>query len=142
MLKRRVSGAKCTLCLEYQTDEVLDPHCPQCFGTGLQCGYYYPMPCVWVDFSNRTTRQALDETRSTTKDVFTEGRMLMVPLLESKDIWVSKLTDDRYYLERIRSVADLRGIPLLVSVELRLAPFTDVAYDIQIPEQIAATEEH
>ncbi len=140
LLKRRNSGLKCTLCLEYQTDEIQDPNCPQCYGTGFQCGYYYPMPCVWAVLEPRTQRQHLDDSRGTVNDITMRARMLMVPLLESYDIWVAKKTDERYYIHTIQSVADQRGIPLIAQVELRPAPYSDIVYDIEIPDQIAAID--
>lgn len=138
LLKRRISGAKCTLCLEHQTDEPCNPECPECYGTGFQCGYFYPMPCVWADISPKTHRTGLDPQRGTTNIITVPARMLMVPLLDSYDVWVSKKTDDRYYIHSIQVVAEWHGVPLIANVELRPAPFTDVIYSIEIPDQVAA----
>jgi hypothetical protein len=140
LLKRRSSGLRCTLCTEHQTAETLDPNCPQCFGTGFQCGYYYPMPCVYADIGPKATYTHLDPNRGTVNDIVVQARMLMVPLLESLDVWVSKKTDDRYYIHEIQSIAERKGIPLIANVKLRPAPYSDVIYDIEIPEQIAALE--
>lgn len=144
ILKRRSNGQNCTRCLDLQTDEVTDPYCPQCWGTGKQCGYYYPMGCIWADLSTKTQRTHVDNnaTRGTVSDVVVSGRMLMLPLIESNDVWVSRKTDERYYIHSIQHAAEIRGVPLVANVEMRPAPFTDVIYSIQIPQQDAWVTSH
>lgn len=144
ILKRRTNGQDCTACLDYQTNEVTDPFCPQCWGTGKQCGYYYPMGCVWADLSPRTTNIQIDNnaTRGTINDIVISGRMLMLPLISSNDVWVSRKTDERYYIRAVQHSAEIRGVPLLANVEMRPAPFTDVIYSIDIPQQDAWITSH
>jgi hypothetical protein len=144
LLKRRITGNNCPRCLDLQTMEVKDPYCPQCWGTGKECGYYYPIGCVWADLSPLTRRRQLDNEgmRGTVRDIVITGRMLMLPLIEEKDVWISRKTDDRYYIESIQDVAEIRGVPLVANVELRPAPYTDVIYNIAIPQQDAWLQQH
>ena len=137
LLKRRATGQDCGKCLDLQTGEVTDPYCTECWGTGKQCGYYYPMACIWADLSPKTRRLHLDNnaTRGTVQDIVVTGRMLMLPLIDEQDVWVSRKTDDRYYIHSIQDVAEMRGVPLVANVEMRPAPFTDVIYNIAIPQQ-------
>jgi hypothetical protein len=137
LLKRRLTGANCTRCLDLQTMEVKDPYCPQCWGTGKQCGYYYPMACIWVDMAPSASKLNMDDqaVRGTIQDVRIKARMLMLPLIGEQDIWVSRKTDTRYYIESIQDIAEIRAVPLIAQVDLRPAPFTDVAYRIPIPQQ-------
>jgi len=144
LLKRRITGNDCPVCLDLQTMEITDPYCPQCWGTGKECGYYYPIACIWADLSPMTRRRHLDDqaTRGTIQDIVITGRMLMLPLIEEQDVWVSRKTDDRYYIQSIQNVAEMRGVPLVANVELRPAPYTDVIYRIPIPQQDAWLNEH
>jgi len=137
LLKRRITGVPCTQCLDLQTDEVTNPDCTECYGTGLQCGYFYPMGCIWVDLAPKTRRKHIDDAgmRRTVNDIVVTGRMLMMPLLQETDVWVSRETDDRYYIQKIQDVAEIRGVPLVANVELRPAPYTDIIYTIAIPQQ-------
>jgi len=139
LLKRRITGADCPRCLDLQTMEVTDPYCTQCWGTGKECGYYYPLGCIWADLSPVTRKKNLDDQgmRGTVQDVIVAGRMLMLPLLDEMDVWVSRKTDDRYYIQAIKGVAEIRGVPLIATVEMRPAPYTDVIYNIPIPQQDA-----
>lgn len=139
LLKRRITGNDCPRCLDLQTNEVTDPYCTQCWGTGKECGYYYPMGCIWCDLSPVARRKNLDDQamRGTIQDIVITGRMLMLPLVDELDVWVSRKTDDRYYIQSIQDTAEIRGVPLIANVELRPAPFTDVIYNIPIPQQDA-----
>lgn len=144
LLKRRITGADCPVCLDRQTMEVTNPYCEQCWGTGKECGYYYPIGCIWADLSPTTRRRHLDDqaTRGTIQDVVVTARMLMLPLIAGQDVWVSRKTDDRYYIQSIQNIAEIRGVPLVSNVELRPAPFTDVIYRIPIPQQDAWLQLH
>ena len=140
LLKRRFSGELCTQCVDLQLGDVRNPDCTECWGTGYQCGYYYPMACIWADLSPKTAHRDMDvgSGRGTVKDVVVHGRMLMLPLLESWDVWVNDKTDDRYFIHSIEHIAEIRGVPLVANVELRPAQYTDVVFDIPIPEELRA----
>ena len=142
LLKRRVTGEDCPTCLDYQTKEVKDPQCPDCWGTGKKCGYFFPIDCVWADIDPKAYRIHRDggQGRGTINDVIVKARMANTWMLSEDDIWVNMVTDDRYYIHRVQNVAERRGVALAASVEMRPAPVTDVAYDIEIPQQLEAIE--
>lgn len=135
-LKRRWTGADCPVCLDFQTREVRNPQCLTCYGTGKKCGYYYPTSCVWAEMSPRARRTHLTDPRATTNDVVVTASMLMVDLMDEEDIWVSEKTDDRYFVHEVQHTEEMRGVPILANVSLRLVPFTHVAYAIPIPDQL------
>lgn len=140
LLKRRVTGVPCTRCLDHQTGDPKDPYCPQCYGTGFECGYYYPQSCVWAEMSPRSRRVQLDggQSRGTVDDIVIQADMLMTDLMGEDDVFVAKKTDDRYFVHKIDHTAEVRGVPITGKVELRPVPYSSVIYTIQIPEQMAA----
>jgi len=137
LLKRRVMGSNCPICSDFQTLETTNPYCPQCWGTGKECGYFYPVSCIWADFSPQSQRMNIDDQgmRGTVQDIKLMARMLMLPLISEQDVWVNRKTDDRYFIQAIQHTAEIRGVPLIANVELRPAPFSDVVYKIAIPQQ-------
>jgi hypothetical protein len=139
LLKRRISGKNCSRCTELQTDEVLDPYCPECLGTGKQCGYFYPMSCVWAALSPAASKLELDSQgmRGVVQDAVAQATMLMLPVISEYDVWVAAKTDKRYLIRSINNTAEIRGVPLLASVSMRILPFSHVVYSIAIPEQDA-----
>lgn len=140
LLKRRWSGQPCKMCLDHQTLEVRDPYCGSCFGTGFECGYYYPTACTYAEMSPRSRRTELDggQGRGTIDDIVVKTEMIMTDLLSEEDVWVGAKTDDRYFVHRVEHTAEVKGVPLIAQVELRLIAFSHVIYSIAIPEQLAA----
>lgn len=140
LLKRRVTGEPCSLCTDHMTKEVRNPSCPNCYGTGFKCGYFYPIECVWAELNPRGYRTELDggQARGTVNDVIVKADMVGSQMLGEDDVWIAAKTDDRYFVHRIDHVSEVRGVPVAMAVELRLIPFSHVVYTIEIPQQLQA----
>ena len=136
LLKRRWSGQRCPVCIDLQTNESRNPDCPTCYGTGFQCGYFYPMSCVWASLSPRTSRVERDagQGRGTINDIVVSADMLMTDLLSEDDVWVADRTDDRYYVHKVTNTSEIRGVPITAQVELRPIAFSSSIYTIPIPQ--------
>ncbi len=141
LLKRRVAGAKCSRCTDTLTDEVRQPFCVNCFGTGFECGYFFPIGCVWADIDPRTVRLKIDSTRGTVGDVGVKARMINTWALSEDDIVIHKTTDDRYYVHTVQNLYEFSNVPIAADVELRLAPASDPIYTLDIPDQVLTWEQ-
>lgn len=139
LLKRRQNAQPCSRCVDEQTNQATDPNCPQCHGTGQECGYYYPVGCVWANIGVSGSDVNVDDQGNlgTVGDIVTTARMLAVPWLDSFDVWVARKTDLRYFVRKVASAIEIRGVPIVLQVELRLIPQSDHIYKIAIPEQDA-----
>jgi hypothetical protein len=135
LLKRRIAGPRCPRCTDSLTGDVTDGRCPICSGTGFTCGYFFPIACVWADISPKARHLTLDPNRGTVGDTVVSARILNPWMLSEEDIFVSKVSDDRYYIHRVADTYTFRGVPIAANVELRLAPVSDCAYTFVIPEQ-------
>lgn len=140
LLKRRVTGQRCLTCLDFITEEPRQStDCPECFGTTFSCGYFYPTDCVWAKLSPKNEHVTLDtQMRGTINDQMVRAQMLLNDLLIEDDVWVNKFTDDRYYIHSVQHTTEIRGVPVLGQVELRLIPYSSRIYQIEIPEQLLA----
>lgn len=136
LLKRRVAGQPCRHCLDPGTLEVRNPYCPVCYGTGFECGYFFPIGCVWAQLSPRTSHTDIDATRGTINDVVISGRMANIWMLSEEDIWIDKAADERYYVHKVQNLTEYRGVPIAADVELRPAPYSDPVYTLDIPQQL------
>lgn len=138
LLKRKLSGDPCE-CLDPLTQESTNPDCELCYGAGFVGGYYAPYPCVWVELGRTSHRTHLDDNRGTADDlpVLSGCRMLNVPQVTSYDVWVDKRSDHRWIIHRVDAAAEIRGVPIVVSCELRLAPYSHPVYNVIIPNQNA-----
>ena len=128
LLKARVGGTRCPVCADLQTDEARDADCETCYGTGLAGGYFTPLPGIWADIS---PGPAPEERYEQGVVAVAKARMLHIPLLEERDVWVNAKTDDRYFIHGITSVVEFRGtLPLIANVRLHLAAHSHVIYSI------------
>lgn len=139
-LKRQVLGTFCTECRDHMTQEVVDPDCDNCFGTGFIPGYFPPMPCVFADVSPKARHEELDggQSRGTVNDIVVQARMIVPPQLGEEDIWVARRSDQRWAVHKVQNVAEIKGVAIVANVELRLMPYNDQIYTIQIPGQVPA----
>jgi len=131
LLKRRIYGERCT-CIDEMTHECRNPQHVDCYGTGILGGYFDAIGCSWVEFTLRQTRTHQDLSRGTVNDVAVPARMLYWPQPNSYDVWVNATSDERWIIHEVSSIAEIRGIPLVANVGLRLVPFGDIIYDIPV----------
>lgn len=134
LLKRKKFGVECPECLDHDTREVTNSECGVCFGTGIVGGYY---PAIEFWFTNtpgirrRVTNAA--PPRGKHADAVEDGaRCVLYPQIDTKDVWIAAGTDDRYIIDGYRVVAAIRGLPLIATVQLKLAPATDIVYAIPL----------
>jgi hypothetical protein len=136
VLKAKRYGETHEECVDFMTEEVIDSTCEICYGTGFVGGYFEPTECIYAELPPQTSRVQLDPDRGTTDDELrVPARMLGVPRLMEGDVWVDRDTDIRWAVHTIKHLVEMRGVPLVVSVELRLLPFSDVIYKFPIREQ-------
>ena len=73
-----------------------------------------------------------DETVGVTNNIVKSGRALAYPFLDTNDIFIRRDSGERYYVHSIKQAAEVGGVPIIVMVELKLAPVTDIAYDVPL----------
>lgn len=132
LLKRRRWGPVCEICKEWDTNEVQSTSCKQCFGTGITGGYFRG-----VDF--RITMEApwgrefkRDEALSMTNNIQRFGRVVAYPYLDTNDVFMRRDTGERFYVNHMDTIAEVSGVPLVIRAEVRLAPVTDIIYNIPV----------
>lgn len=132
LLKAYRYGPPCPVCTDPVTGEVTNSHCITCYGTGFQGGYFQPLPGVFAVIDGAATREALNPQTNMSKPVQVMARMLAQPMLNSLDVFVEKYSNKRHFIHTIKVAGQHKGIPIILQVELRLAPYSDVIYSIPI----------
>lgn len=144
LLKRRLTGDRPQLgqgVLDFITEEILNPESTTTFGTEYLGGYYAPIPNVYADLSRVARREHLDggQARGTVNDEMrVTATMLAVPQIDSYDVWIAADSDFRWVVHRVEHLEEIMGVPVVLSVEMRLLPYTHVAYKIPVPNQLPA----
>lgn len=132
ILKRMRYGTPCNDCKDHDTGEVINAECPVCYGTGF-IGGYFPAHKFTVTMDGNWTRDfKRDPQISLRNDVIRKGRAVSYPYPDTRDVFVRKDTGERFFLHETTSIAEVGGIPVVVSVGLRLAPTTDIIYTVPL----------
>lgn len=135
LLKRKKFGVACTnpSCLEWDTREVTDSNCPICYGTGI-VGGYYPGIEHYFTFAQGDGRRldAGTPPRGVSGDIKDSVRSILYPKIDTRDVWIASGSDQRYVVDRYEVIADIKGVSLVGTVHLSLAPATDVVYSVPV----------
>lgn len=131
LLKRRRFGPRCTTCLEWDTQSVQKGQCPECYGTGFIGGYFPGIDyTITMDVSAREFK--LDPQIGNRNDIIKLGRAVAYPFTDTNDVFLRRDNGERYFVNQIKNGAEVGGIPIIVFLELRLAPVTDIIYTIPV----------
>jgi len=137
LYKRRLWGATCPECTDYDTEEVTNAHCEACYGTGIVGGYFSPVEYWISDVGvNPTRRKAIDESRGVVGERVRYARGLNCPWLDKGDVWLNFRDDRRYFVQTVRELSFKGGIFVFDPIELRLAPVTDIIYTLPRPDDV------
>lgn len=102
-------------------------------GTEFVGGYYAPVPFdMELGQDNRNLDQD-DQARGTINDSIVVARAVAFPQLNSRDVWVHGSSDVRYSVIKVKHAKELRGVPLIVSVELSPLSRKDAVYSVAVP---------
>lgn len=133
LLKRKRFGTKCTRCADPLLDEPIDGRCPICLGTGKVGGYFSAVPLL-VEFpiSNEIEKINVDYAGMTSQGTTQNCRIIGDPVVSQDVIW-DKGSGRRYIVHETTEVVTIRSYNIISSVNIRLAPYSDVVYTI--PEE-------
>lgn len=135
LMKRRRYGNPCTRCAKNSMAMASDPTCHVCEGTGVQVGYHrMGLEEIYADMGLAEMREDIEEARQTVKDVVVRTTLAGFPLISSRDIWIEKVSGQRWSIEKVLATAAIRNDTFKVDVEMRLIPFTDHVYKVNYKE--------
>lgn len=134
LLKRKWTGESCT-CRDPDTKDVYNSDCPLCFGTGVKVGY-------WKGYATRTilassplgTLPLFDKglQLGTTTAAVIQAKVSGLPPVTQYDAWVDVEKNYRFYITNVKVDAEFNAVPLVCTLEMRLAESGDVLYSVPI----------
>lgn len=133
LLKARRYGTRCS-CVDPDTGEINNSSCPICFGNKFVGGFYAPIPFTFANTTNASIyeRVQYNEGVGTVRPRRIFGRVTGDVPVTSRDVWISEGEDRRFYIHEVTSLAQLRGIDIVLRIELRGAPRGDVIHALKI----------
>lgn len=138
LLKIMRFGTPCPRCRDPLTKEITSSYCPVCSGTGFEVGYHPPLPMQCWDMSPQSISEDIDaELKGSTREIIATARVIGFPALNKYDVWVNAHSDERWKVDTIQVAAAMRGVPLVYQIQLRLMPFTDAVYGLEVGGEAA-----
>lgn len=138
LLRRFRYGTRCTKCLDFLTEDITNSECPECNGTGFVIGYHPPVPCQCYDLSPLSIDESQNEEQGTVQEegdgTLVKARVIGFPMLQKLDVWVNCSSDERWIIHRVTRGACVRNVPVVLDVEMRLAPFTHQVYKLSLED--------
>lgn len=129
VLKRRRWGDRCPDCYDPVNKEATLEHCPSCYGTSFQGGYWAP-----VLIRGRREAAAVESniTSHGDSDVkMNDFNVLDYPLIEYKDIVVDLMRNERYQVQRVHHT-ELKSVTVHQKVTGSLLGHNSVEYTLLV----------
>lgn len=104
------------------------------FNTGLEGGYYPPIP-MWYTYEEfQQTKELVASGFGVNEDITVKFRTIGYPLIEVRDIMVNRETDSRYNVMKVDAFS-FPGTNIIVvqTITVKRIPPTDTVYKIQMP---------
>ncbi len=132
LLSRKEWGRPCPSCRDWDLRDVVDTGCTICFGVGIVGGYYAPldMPAIFQPYAVK--RDISANGTGVQQQTQSIARIVLYPWVKAYDLWMDARTGDRFTIQTINVVADMKGVPLIGVVSLRKLPRTDVAHSAKM----------
>jgi len=133
LLRRRHWGTRCTVCTDFDLEnQVSNPNCTTCYGTGIVYGYYNAYP-FWMEFVGGMQSQIEMKSPTGVEDnIIRQGRCIAYPIISSYDIWVADDTDTRYIIRTVKTVAELKERPVIYTISLHEIPAGQIEYSVPL----------
>jgi len=141
LLKTKVWGPDCPRCGDHDVGGAADAHCPTCYGTGKDGGYWAPFATYTYNMqSGPQARKTVQQSAGLAEPLVLPGmRWPGFPQLATNDVFVHEGSGNRYYVRTVQVVADVKSIPVIYVSELVQAPYTDIIYTVPITEEDGQT---
>lgn len=134
IFQRKSFGPKCSKCFNYERNDVEDPDCPECFGTGIAGGYLNP---VLIPILFNPPERTVVLAGIPYENGATYFELANWPLLQKGDLIVDRRMNIRYRAEQVKWTSH-RGHPVSQIVQVLRADDNDIIYTLSIPESTHA----
>lgn len=129
LLKRRRWGPRCPACWDPTLREATREHCPTCFGTGFEGGYWAPIRVRGR--REAATVQTQLSAHGETDVEFADFILLDFPRLEYKDVVIDLRSGDRYEVQRM-TPTELKGVTVHQKLTASLLGRNSVEYEVPV----------
>jgi hypothetical protein len=133
ILKRRRWGQVSEQTVDWDSGVVQHTDSEIDYGTGFLGGYFPARDFTVSLVDDQWPRQfKVDPSLSVRNKSIRNGRAVAYPYVDTFDVYVRRDTGERWYVQKINTVGEVGGIPVVVLLQLGLAPVTDIIYKVPL----------
>ena len=137
LLKKKVWGVHCPLCVDFAGQETVNEHCPRCLGTGIDGGFFPGIPLSIIKDSIETQEQPSQIGFLQGETV--KGRCIAYPWINYGDVWCEDNTNKRYVVAQATPAASFKTTALVYSIVMNQVEYTDVMHSHEADERVVET---
>jgi len=137
LLKRKIWGVHCPLCVDFEGQQTVNEHCPRCLGTGIDGGYF-PGIGLWVIKDQITTSESPSQIGFIQGETV-QARCIAYPWICYDDVWCEDNTNKRYMIKQITPAASYKTTALVYSLKMMQVEYNDVIHSV--PADVLVAEQ-
>jgi hypothetical protein len=135
LLKRKRAGTPCT-CKDATTKLILNADCADCFGTGIEGGFWESNEnFIFILSPDRGPKETAEDANLMRGTVFDETKQAIIvgsPFVDYGDVIVNLDNGIRYFIHNVNTQAEFSGIPVNYLVLLKILPPTHPIYKFAV----------
>jgi hypothetical protein len=125
-------GIPCPDCLDKLLKQPRKTDCPRCFNTGYVGGYYDAVTCDVVLELPAASDQVDPQVRGPINDGEVSARMLALHQPVTYDVWCNLRTGDRFRCDSVKTIVQIKSVPIIVYAQMKRIPNSDITYSLKI----------
>jgi len=140
LLKRRRWGQISPQTMDWDGGGVQSTNTELDYGTGFLGGYFPGVDFTVSLVDDQWPRGfTVDPSVAIRNDTVRNGRAVAYPYVDTFDVYVRKDTGERWFVQKINTVGEVGGIPVVVLLQLGLAPTTDIIYKVPLEKSSSSS---
>ena len=126
LLKKKHWGARCPLCTDFDNQQTVNEHCPNCLGTGYEGGYYQGISMDLIKDNIAADEEQGDDAVEGRETV--TARCVAYPWVRHGDVWCEDGTNKRYIIHKVVPTSSYKQTTLIYTLTMHRLEYTDVLY--------------
>ena len=140
LLKKKVWGYHCPLCVDFSGQMTVNEHCPRCLGTGIDGGYFpgVPLGIIKDSISIQESPSEMGYLQGET----IQAKCIAYPWISKGDVWCEDNTNKRYVIATATPASSYKTTHLLYTLVMHQVEYNDVLHSPLADERVVNTGEY
>ena len=137
LLKKKLWGVRCPLCVDFANQQTVNEHCPRCLGTGIDGGYFPGIVLNVIKDSIQTNEMPSNNGYLQGETV--QARCIAYPWINYGDVWVEDESNNRYVIAKVTPTASYKQTHLVYTLVMNKVEYNDVLHSPTADRRVVDT---